>query len=125
MTADEIRAATEACEGATPGPWTWTRPCKQNGPQAEVWSADGDIVATCYGNLGLGDGCVSDDVARFIALSRTALPLALADAAKLKRVEEILSEKPPAEASEIWTSFQWTRWYQNKIDRAIEAAKGV
>jgi hypothetical protein len=69
--ADYWKQVSEACDKATPGPWT-------DGNYPDITTEDG-----CTAVLNSEMGFVLADDAEFIALSRTALPLALA------RIEEL------------------------------------
>jgi hypothetical protein len=70
----------EACDKATPGPW---HTVDEQGTPWNIDSADGDSVAMSHQLVGDRNHAMRKANAEFIALSRTALPLALA------RIEEL------------------------------------
>lgn len=72
---------------ATPGPW------RVSGGDC-VWSIDNDAVAEAWGNIGLGDGSSSEDVAAFIAAARTDVPdLAARLRAAVAEIERMRAEQ--------------------------------
>lgn len=125
MTAEERKAACEACEQATPGPWGLEDEVNAHCMVTRGLDASGAFVY-------IADTAYSDNEAdaRFIALARTALPAALADAERLARVVEILSEREPRLA-DLRNEVRYAKfhcdleaWWADLRSRALAAAEG-